>query len=61
MIQKVLLCPLPCASSAREELFASIVDGEVDGPRWQIAEDGRTQTSIETADAIIAVDCAKST
>lgn len=61
MIEKVFLCPLPCASPARKELFASIVDGEVDGPRRQVAKDGRTQTSVEPADSITAVDCAKST
>lgn len=33
-----------------------VIDGEVDGPRWEITEDGGTESAIHASDAIMLED-----
>lgn len=40
--------------------FDPVIHGEVDGPRRKIAEDGRPETAVKSAQTIVQDDAAKS-
>lgn len=59
MIDKVFFLSFASTGFAGEELLATVVNGEIDGPCGKISENGRAKTSIESTNAIVLVNDAK--